>query len=105
MLAFIAEVLSHCASGIRRDKLQGCRVTGTGGDDRGVFHGAIFFKNRMDLGHRGFFLSTGDVDAVHIRIFLGYNGINGAGSFADLAVSNNQFPLSPSDWGHGVNGL
>ena len=70
MLAFVAEIFSHGASGIRRDILQGCRVTGTGGYDGGVFHGAMFFKNCMDLGHRGLFLSTGHIDTVNIRILL-----------------------------------
>ncbi len=105
MLAFIAKIFSHGAARIRCDKLQGRRIAGTGRHDGGVFHGAVFLKHGMYLGHRGFFLSAGHVNAVDIRFLLGQNSINGAGRFTDLAVTDNQFPLSLANRGHGVNGL
>ena len=105
MLAFVAKIFSHGAAGIRGNKLQGRRITGTGRYDGGVFHGAVFFQNGMDLGNRGLLLTAGHIDAENIGILLSQNGIYGASCFADLAVTDDQFPLASSHRCHGVNGF
>ncbi len=71
VLAFITEIFSHGAAGIRGNKLQGRRITGTGRYDGGVFHGAVFFQDGMDLGNRRLLLTAGHIDAVNIGILLG----------------------------------
>ncbi len=105
MLAFIAEVFSHGTPGIRCNILQGCRITGTGGYDGGVFHGPVFFQHGVDLGHRRLFLPASHINTENIRIFLGQNGINGNSGFTDLPIADDQFPLSASHRCHGINSL
>jgi hypothetical protein len=58
-----------------------------------VYSMAPFFENGGHLGNGGFFLAAGHVDAVHIGILLGQDGINGHGGFTDLAVADDQLTL------------
>ena len=81
------------------------RIAGTGGNNGGVFHGAVFFEYRVDLSDCRFLLTAGDVNTVDVGIFLGQNRINRASCFADLAVTDDQLALAASHRGHGINGL
>ena len=103
MLLVVTEILSHRTTRIRGDVLQRGRVTGTGRYDSGVFHGTVFFKHGVDLGHRRFFLPAGHIDAINICILLRQDRIDGTGGFADLAVADDEFALPPSDRRHGIN--
>jgi hypothetical protein len=64
-----------------------------------------FSRTACHLGNGGFFLAAGHVDAVHIGILLGQDGIDGHGGFADLAVADDQLTLAAAHGGHGVNAL
>ena len=85
-----------------------CKGGGLGGrgvDHDGVLHGAVAFQGVHHLGHGGFFLADGHVNAENPGVFLVDDGIHAQGGFADLAVADDQFALAPADRGHGVNGL
>ena len=105
MLTVVPVILPNSTPRIGGDILLGSRVTGTGRDDRRVFHGPMFLENIHHLGHGGFFLPNGHINTKHIRVFLIDDGIHTNGRFPDLPVSDNQLTLSPSNGGHGVNGL
>ena len=70
-----------------------------------------------DLGNAGTFLADGHVNAVHFVLrpplsiaqiiggFLVQNGVNRHRSLTGLAVTNDQFPLPPTNRNQGVNRL
>ena len=49
----------------------------------------------------------GDIvtDTDHVLILLVQDGIDGNRGFPCLTVSDDQFPLAPSDWNEGINGF
>ena len=50
-------------------------------------------------------MANRNIDTVNISIFLGDDGINTESGFADLAIADNQFPLSSTDRSHGIDRL
>ena len=51
MSAVVAEVFTHSASGVRRNELDGSGFFRGGGDDGGMFHGAVVFQNFHHFGN------------------------------------------------------
>ncbi len=105
MPAVIPIILTHGATRIRSDILKGSRVTGTRGYDHGVFHGAVFFQDINYLGHSRFLLTARHVNAGHILALLVDDGIHADGRLSDLAVTNDELPLSTANRGHGIDRL
>ena len=65
----------------------------------------MFFEGSNNLGDRGGFLSAGNIDTVYrfaffIKFPLIDDGIDCNGTFSRLSVSDDQFPLTPSDGDH-----
>src|SRR5690606_14013916 len=62
-------------------------------------------KRLDDAGHRGSLLADGDVDADDAVALLIDDGVESESGLTGLAVADDQFPLSPSDGGHGIDGF
>ena len=105
VLAAVAVVLAHGAAGIRSDVLHRRRVGRAGGDDRGVFHRAVFFQLVHHVGDGRGLLSDRDVDAFQVLALLVDDGVDGDRGLADFAVADDEFPLAAADGSHGVDGL
>ena len=105
MLAVVAVVLGHGATGVSRDVLQGSRVGSGGRDDGGVFHGTVLAQGVGHQGDRRFLLADGHVEAVNVGFFLGQDGVDADGGLTGLTVANDQFTLAAADRSHGVDGL
>src|SRR5262245_13028039 len=117
MPAAVAEILAHSATRIRCNVLQRCRITGRGGDDNRVLHGAVFFEGTHHLRHRRTLLANCHVNTHYSRVplmpvrllipsvTLIDNSVDSNCRFASLAVANDQFALATTNWHHGVNGL
>jgi len=72
VLALVAEVLAHGASGVGSQVLQGSSVGGGGRHNHGVAHGAGVGQTLHNLGDGGTLLADGDVDAEQLlRLILG----------------------------------
>src|SRR5207245_9021854 len=63
------------------------------------------FERLDHLRYRGALLADGDVNTNNIAALLVDDGIDGDGSFARLAVANDQLALSAADRNHGVDGF
>ena len=55
--------------------------------------------------HGRLFLTNGYIEAVDVGILLREDGIHAYGGLADLAVTDDQFPLTTPNGRNGVNGL
>jgi len=72
VLALVAEVLAHGASGVGSQVLQGSSVGGGGRHNNGVAHGSGVGQTLHNLGDGGTLLADGDVDAEQLlRLILG----------------------------------
>ena len=112
-LAFFAlphEVFGHGTTGIWRDVLHGSRGRRRSRDHDGVVHRTGLLEVFHHRGHGGFFLTHRHVDADHGVIgapvlLLVDDGVKADRSLSGLPVTNDEFPLAPADWNHGVNRL
>ena len=105
MASIIAKKFAHSRSGIGSDKLQGCGITGIGGNHNGVIHGAMILKGFNNFSHRRCPLTNSYVDTDDIFTLLIDDGIQGQCRFAGLAIANDQLALSATDGNHGIDGL
>ena len=105
VLAVVAVVFGHGATGVGRDVLQRSRFGSGGRNDRGVFHGTVLAQGVGHERDRGTFLSDGHIEAVHVGILLGKDGVDADGGLAGLTVADDQFALPAADGSHGVDGL
>jgi hypothetical protein len=97
VLAVEHEVFCHRRTGVRSDVLQRSRSTGTGNDDGGVIHRAVFAKRFDDQGDRRVLLADGHVEALNARSLLVDDRIKGHSGLAGLAVTDDQFALAAAD--------
>src|SRR6185369_4293611 len=97
----------------RRQELQRGRFRGGGGDDDGVFQGAVVFQGLHELRDGRALLADGDVDAIELLRFvtagvhrlLVQNGVESDGGLAGLAIADDQLTLATSDRHQAVDGL
>ena len=68
-----------------------------------MLHRAFFFEFSYDTGNRRCLLSDGDIDALDASATLVDHRVDSKGGLAGLAVTDNQFALTASDWHHRVN--
>ena len=68
-----------------------------GGDDDGVFHGAVLFELAHHVGDGGSFLADGHINAEEVLALLVDDVINSDGGLAGLAVANDQLALATTD--------
>src|SRR5690606_13096584 len=73
-----------------------------------ISHSSFIFQCLNDLSYRRTFLTYSNVDTVNtltriVKLFLVQHGVNGNSSLTSLTVTNDKFPLTSSDWNHGVN--
>src|SRR4029078_7407623 len=74
-------------------------------DDERIAHRAAPRQILNDLRDLCLHLSASDVDTDDVFRFLIDNGVDRNGGLARLAVADDQFALSPTDWRHGVDRL
>ena len=65
----------------------------------------MLFKFTHHGSNRRGLLAHGNVDALNAGVFLIDNGVNSNRGLTDLAVSNNQFPLTTTNRHHRINGF
>ena len=105
VLAVVAVIFGHGATGVGRDILQRGRLGSGSRNDGGVLHGTMLAQG---VGHErdsGAFLPDSHIEAVHVGILLGKDGVDADGGLAGLTVADDQFALPAADGGHGVDGL
>ena len=105
MLALVHEVLGQCGTRVGRDVLQRRRIGTRGRDDAAVIHRTMFGQHVDHGGHRTGSLATTDVDADDVPTLLVEDRVQGNGGLAGLAVTDDQFTLSPADRCHRVDRL
>ena len=110
MAAGIAEIFPDGGTGERCIILKGGRVGSSGSDDDGIVHRPFFGKSVDDIGDGGAFLAYGHIYAIYripgqICLSLIDDCIKSYGCFSCLTVADDEFPLSPSDRNHGVDGF
>jgi len=105
VLPLVHEVLRHRCTRIRRDVLHRSRAGSRRADDDGVIHRTFTLEpvhhscdGRALLPHR-------HIDADHITTSLVDDGIDGDGSLADSAVTDDQLPLTSADGNRRVDRL
>lgn len=94
ILAVVAEVFAHRATGVRRDELQRSRFGSRCHDDDGMFHRAVLFQFAYHVSNRRTFLADGDINTFDAGAFLVDDGIDGNRGFTGLAVTDDQLPLA-----------
>ena len=104
VLALMHEKLCHSCTGIGRDILQRCRLTGGSGYQDRIVHGTIFCQCIYDLGNRRGLLTDGHIHTDHIFALLVNDGVCSNGCLTGLTVTDDQLTLSAADGEHGVNG-
>src|SRR5690606_14323170 len=97
ILAAVAVVLAHRATGVRREVLHGSRIGSACGNDDRVFHGAVFFELAHDGGDRRLLLADGNVDTLNAGAFLVDDRVDGDSRFTNLAVTDDQLALAAAD--------
>src|SRR5437867_1196877 len=105
VLSLVLEVLTHRATGIRRDVPQRGGLAGGGRNDDRVFHRAPRLEGGRDLGHGGRPLPDGDVDADDALALLVDDRVQRNRGLAGLPVADDELALAASDGNHGVDGL
>ena len=101
----VAEVFTHCTTGIRRQVLQCGRFRCGCNHNDGVSQRAVFFQFTYHVRNRGRFLADCYVDALDAGITLVDDGVDSQRGFTGLTVADDQFTLSTTDWDHGINGF
>ena len=105
VLPLVHEVFGNGGPGVRSDVLQRSGVRrGRGHDDR-VVHRPGSSQRFGHRSHVGGTLSARDVDADDIPALLIDDRIDRDSCLAGLAVADDQFALTATDGGHGVDGL
>ncbi len=104
VFALFHPCLSDGTAGIGGEILQGSRIAGSGNHYGGIGHCSGFRQQIDNACHGGCLLSDGYINAQHPRILLVQYRIYADGCLPGLTVSDNQFPLAPTDGYHGING-
>ncbi len=105
MFALVHPVLADRRTGIGGVHLEGGGSGGGGRNHHGVLHGAGPLEGVHHFGDGRLLLADGDVDALHAQALLIDDRIDGHGSLAGLAVTDDQLALSPTDRDHAVDGF
>ncbi|CAB4715331.1 unannotated protein [freshwater metagenome] len=103
MLAVFHPVLTHCATCVRSEVFKRCWIGCRSSHDNGVLKCAVLTEHFYRLSNGGTLLTNSDVDALHTQAALVDDGVDRDCGLTGLAVSNDQFALSTTDWGHGVD--
>lgn len=111
--AVVTEPLTNGSASEGGNVLQGSGLRSSGGNDNGVLQGVVLLKGLDELSDGGSLLTNGDVDTVQLLVLVGggvpsllvEDGVQGDGSLASLAITNDQLTLTTADGHHGVDGL
>jgi len=102
----ITEPLSHGATRVGSEVLEGSWVGSSGDDYDRVFKSIVPFEDVDKLGNGGLFLADSDVDAVKLLGFivglveplLVEHAIKSDSGFTGLPITNDQLTLTPTNW-------
>ena len=106
----VAEIFADGSAGERRVVLERRRLGGCGGHHDGVVHRPFLPEGVHDAGHGRTFLADGYIDAIdgfprlEVRTLVD-DRIDGDGSLAGLAVTDDQLALAPTDGDHRIDSL
>ena len=103
MFAVVHPVLTNCATSKWCEVLVGRRIRGGSHNHDGVVHRTEFGEQAYGLRNGRCLLTDGDVDALHAKTLLVQDRVDAHRGLAGLAVTNNEFTLTTTDWGHGVD--
>lgn len=103
----------HGSTGERGDVLQRSSLGSSGGDNDAVLHGVVLFQSLDELGDSGPLLTNCHVDTVQllglviavVPSLLVQHGIESDCSLSGLAIADDKFTLTTTNWHHGVDGL
>ena len=104
-LPCVPEVFSHGRACKGREVLKRGGVAGGSGDDRRVFHCAVFRQKVDDPRYGEPLLADGDIYAENSFAFLVDDRVEGNNCLAGSAVADDELPLAPSDRDQGVDAL
>ena len=104
--AVIAEVFRHGAPGVRRQKLQRCRIRSRRRDNNRVLQRIFIAQSLHQLRNRGSLLANRDVHAIQLFLFvravvharLVDDRINRNSRLSSLPIADDQFSLSSTNW-------
>src|ERR1700722_11884579 len=103
--SIVAEEFAHGAGRIRRDVLHRRWLGGRCSDHDRVLHRTSIFENLYDLRDGTALLADRVIDADKVVALVVDNRVEGHGSFAGLAIADNELALTSSNRDHGVNRL
>src|SRR5581483_3505828 len=101
----VAKILAHGAGGIGRNILHGGRLGRRRRHYDGVVHRPVVAQDLYHLGNGRTLLSDGAVNTDKVVALVVNDGVNHDGSFAGLAVADDQLALAAADGNHAVYGL
>src|SRR5215212_2217826 len=102
MSSVVAEVLTHCGAGVRRQELHGSRIGRSSLDHDGVIHRAEILKRLDHLGHRRSLLADRYVNADYVFALLVDDRVDCNRSLAGLTIADDQLALATTDRHHRI---
>jgi len=105
VLTRVPEILSHGATRVGGEELEGGGVGRGGGDDDAVLVGVVLLEHLHEIGDVGPLLPARDVDAKNVGVLLVEDGIEGDGRLARLPVADDELALAAADGDEGVDAL
>ncbi len=101
----VAEELTHGATGVGCQELQGSRLGSGSGNDDGVGQSAMLFQLAHHVGDGRLLLTHRNVDTLDATVFLVDDRVDRHGGLTDLTVTDDQLTLATADRNHRVNRL
>ena len=98
-------VLTHGAARKGRKVLHCCGIGSVGRHHDGVLHGPVLLQLTHHRSNRGSLLANGNIDTLNASALLVDDRVNRNSGFTHLPVTDDQFPLTPANRHHGVDGL
>src|SRR5208283_1635180 len=105
MFFVVPEIFAYGASGIGCNILKRRRLARCSRNHYSMFHSSIMFKGLYHARNARPFLTYGNIDANDVAALLVDDRIKSNRSLSCLAVTDDQFPLSPSNRDHRINCL
>src|ERR1035441_4669615 len=96
----VTEVLTDGTTSIRRQVEQGSRISRAGGHNNRLIHDPFTLEAGLQGSDFGRLLTNGhiNIDNATFLASLINHRINGDSCFTSLAITNNQFPLTTTNW-------
>ena len=110
MTSAVSEIFTDGGTRKRSEILHGCRIGCCRADNDRIVHRAFFLQRVDKRGDGRTLLSDCYIDAVDwvtgfVVTTLVDDRVDGNGGLSGLAVSDDQFALSASDWDHCIDSL